>query len=113
RDSRRPPQEASGLDLSGYWVYNLSMEDVWNDGAVESSRVTTLPDEDQRPVFPIVAIGASAGGLAALETVFERLPVDLGAAYVVLQHLSPDFKSHMTELLGRVTSLPVTQAVDR
>jgi two-component system, chemotaxis family, CheB/CheR fusion protein len=63
--------------------------------------------------LPVIAVGASAGGLAALETVFGGLGGHLGAAYVVIQHLSPDFKSHMTELLGRVTSLPVTQAVDR
>ena len=61
---------------------------------------------------PIVAIGASAGGLLALEKVFGGISARHGAAYVVLQHLSPDFESHMSELLGRVTSLPVTQATD-
>ena len=62
---------------------------------------------------PLVAIGASAGGLAALEKVFAGVPERSGAAYVVLQHLSPDFESHMSELLGRVTALPVMQATDR
>jgi two-component system CheB/CheR fusion protein len=71
-----------------------------------------LTESDQRNVFPIVAIGASAGGLLALERVFKGLPSDLTAAYVVIQHLSPDFESHMTELLGRVTRLPVAQALD-
>lgn len=81
---------------------------------MDGMKSTTI-DEDisAHDTFPIVAIGASAGGLAALEKVFGGLAENLGATYVVLQHLSPDFKSHMTELLGRVTRLPVTQATDR
>ncbi|EGV19213.1 chemotaxis protein CheB [Thiocapsa marina] len=55
----------------------------------------------------VVAIGASAGGLDALERFFQSLPADLGAAYVVIQHLSPDHKSMMANLLGRHTSMPV------
>jgi two-component system, chemotaxis family, CheB/CheR fusion protein len=60
--------------------------------------------------FPIVAIGASAGGLDSLEKLFTRLPTDTGMAFVVLQHLSPDFKSLMDELLSRRTSLRIRQA---
>ena len=55
----------------------------------------------------IVGIGASAGGLHALEMFFDRLPVDTGMAFVVIQHLSPHFKSLMDDLLGRHTSMPV------
>jgi two-component system CheB/CheR fusion protein len=55
----------------------------------------------------VVAIGASAGGLDALERFFKSLPTDLGAAYVVIQHLSPDHKSMMANLLGRHTEMPV------
>src|SRR5215208_6400421 len=62
--------------------------------------------------FPIVAIGASAGGLESLEKLFSRLPTDTGMAFVVLQHLSPDFKSLMDELLGRRTSMRIRQAED-
>jgi two-component system CheB/CheR fusion protein len=62
--------------------------------------------------FPIVAIGASAGGLDSLEKLFTRLPTDTGMAFVVLQHLSPDFKSLMDELLSRRTSLRIRQAED-
>jgi len=62
--------------------------------------------------FPIVAIGASAGGLESLEQFFNAVSDESGMAYVVLQHLSPDFRSMMTELLGRCTTLPVTQAVN-
>ena len=60
--------------------------------------------------FHIVAIGASAGGLESLERFFSRLPPDTGMAFVVLQHLSPDFKSLMDELLGRRTSMAIRQA---
>ncbi|QDV40273.1 Sensor protein TorS [Stieleria neptunia] len=58
---------------------------------------------------PIVGLGASAGGLTALETLFEQLPIDTGAAFVVVQHLSPDHESHMSELLGRRTKMATVQ----
>lgn len=67
----------------------------------------------KRPVSPYIAgVGASAGGLDALEALFEGMPEKLGIAFVVVQHLSPDFKSHMVELLGRKTKLPVHYAED-
>src|SRR6187455_2869058 len=55
----------------------------------------------------VVGIGASAGGLEALERLFENMPVETGLAFVVVQHLSPDFKSVMDELLARKTRIPV------
>ncbi len=58
----------------------------------------------------IVAIGASAGGLDALDAFFESMALDSGDAFVVIQHLSKDFESHMASLLGRKTSLPVATA---
>lgn len=57
--------------------------------------------------FYIVGIGASAGGLEALETFFAHVPRETRMAYVVIQHLSPDFKSVMDELLARHTSIPI------
>lgn len=57
--------------------------------------------------FHIVGVGASAGGLEALERLFKNLPEEPGAAFVVVQHLSPDFKSHMVELLSRHTKMPI------
>ena len=58
----------------------------------------------------VVAIGASAGGLDALERLFGALPCDTGAAFVVIQHLSPDHKSMMDNLLARYTRMPVQVA---
>ena len=55
----------------------------------------------------VVALGASAGGLEALEQFFQNVPPDSGAAYVVIQHLSPDHKSLMASLLSRHTQMPV------
>ncbi len=55
----------------------------------------------------VVGIGASAGGLRALEEFFDHLPSDSGAAFIVIQHLSPDFKSLMKELLERRTRMVV------
>ena len=55
----------------------------------------------------IVAIGASAGGIQALEKFFSNLGSDTGMGYVVIQHLSPDFKSLMNEILSRKTEMEV------
>lgn len=60
----------------------------------------------------LVGIGASAGGLEPLEEFFKNLPANTGAAYVVVQHLSPDFKSMMDEILARFTSLPIKRVTD-
>ena len=59
-----------------------------------------------------VAIGASAGGLEALQELIKRLPSDSDAAFIIIQHLSPDFKSVMDELLGRLTKMSVVNATD-
>ncbi|MGB7324679.1 MAG: CheR family methyltransferase, partial [Rubripirellula sp.] len=61
---------------------------------------------DKRPTY-VVGIGASAGGLEALEQLFDRLPADTGMAFVIVQHLSPDFKSLMDEIIRRHTEMPV------
>ena len=58
----------------------------------------------------MVGVGASAGGLQALQSFFGALPHDLPAAFVVVQHLSPDFKSFMVELLAKHTRMRVQRA---
>ena len=57
--------------------------------------------------FHIAGVGASAGGLEALEKLFDALPNNTNIAFVVVQHLSPDFESHMKELLGRRTEMNI------
>ncbi|MCG5535860.1 chemotaxis protein CheB [Ectothiorhodospira mobilis] len=60
----------------------------------------------------VVGVGASAGGLEALEQLFEAMPEGTGAAFVVVQHLSPDHKSLMGNLLSRHTRMPVQTVED-
>ena len=66
------------------------------------ARVPTLP-------FHVVGLGASAGGLEPLEAFFSQIQGQTGCAYVVVQHLSPDFKSFMDELLGKHTQMKVVR----
>ena len=63
--------------------------------------------------FFIVGIGASAGGLEALEQFFNHVPAQSGQAYIVIQHLDPNHKGMMPELLQRATAMQVYQAKDR
>lgn len=62
----------------------------------------------ERPTF-IVGIGASAGGLEAIEQFFDTMPADTGVSFVLVQHLSPDYKSLMDELLARHTEMVIHQ----
>ena len=64
--------------------------------------------------FPIVGIGASAGGLAAFEAFFSGMPAetDSGMAFVLVQHLAPDHKSILTELVKRYTQMQVFEVED-
>ncbi len=69
------------------------------------------PTQSGEPTF-VVGIGASAGGLEALERLFVTMPCDTGMSFVVVQHLSPDFDSMMNELLHRQTDIPVLTVTD-
>jgi len=63
--------------------------------------------------FPIVGIGASAGGLEALELFLANVPENSGMAFVIVQHLDPTHKGILVELLQRDTPMPVVQVKDR
>lgn len=65
------------------------------------------------PLFPIVGIGASAGGLEALEQFLVHVPINSGMAFVIVQHLDPTHKGIMPELLQRTTGMTVFQVKDR
>ena len=58
----------------------------------------------------VIGIGASAGGLEALQQFFEYMPPNSGLSFVVVQHLSPDYKSLMADILGKHTEMAVCQA---
>ena len=62
--------------------------------------------------FPIVAIGASAGGLDACSKLLDAIPAVNGMAFIIVQHLDPNHDSMMVDLLARRTSMPVLLAAD-
>ena len=86
------------------------------------SRPTKASAPDEAPVeplsatvgasFPIVGIGASAGGLEAFTQLLEAIPVDTGLALVLVQHLAPSHPSALAEILSRATAMPVTEVRD-
>lgn len=75
-----------------------------DDGAIASSA--------GNPGFPVVGIGASAGGLESLELLFKNAPNDTGMAFVVVTHQHPDHPSLLPELMGRMTAMPVVETSD-
>lgn len=87
----------------------MDMDDSSN--LADSNGASAKAEAKQEP-FHVVGVGASAGGLEALETFFANTPMDSGLAYVVVQHLSPDFKSLMDELLARKTNLKIHVATE-
>ncbi len=87
----------------------LTQPDVINATPQENAEVATAPAER---ACCIVGIGASAGGLEALQRFFDAVPGDSDLAYVVVQHLSPVHKSLMVDLLAKHTAMEVVQATD-
>src|SRR5579864_4094441 len=62
--------------------------------------------------FPVVAIGASAGGLEAFTSLLRQLPADTGMAFIFIQHLAPTHESMLPQLLSRETAMPVNPIED-
>ena len=60
----------------------------------------------------VVAIGASAGGLEAIHELFDNMPADTNFSFVIIQHLSPDYKSLMPELLAKHTAMKIEEATN-
>src|SRR6185436_21036064 len=94
---------------------DLQMAD---DGSVESEEQIIAPqhskgyenERDGHNPYPVVAIGASAGGLEAFSLLLASLPADTGMAFLLVQHLDPRHESRLTDILGRKTSMPVLEA---
>src|ERR1035441_9661191 len=83
-----------------------------------NSNPTPSPSVDDAPgahrsTFPIIGIGASAGGLEALELFLKNVPAGSGMAFVIVQHLDPTHKGMLAELLQGVTPMKVMQVKDR
>jgi two-component system CheB/CheR fusion protein len=78
--------------------------------AQESGDVPT--ESCEMALFPIVGVGASAGGLEAFTQLLTALPCDTGMAFVLVQHLSPTHASALSEILSRATKMPVAEVHD-
>ena len=63
-------------------------------------------------LFPVVGIGASAGGLDAFKKLLKAIPEDSGMAYVLVQHLDPNHESMLPDILQKVTKIPVLEITD-
>jgi two-component system, chemotaxis family, CheB/CheR fusion protein len=83
---------------------NERLKNVGRDSASATRR---------RPPSLVVGIGASAGGLAAFRSFFDNMPADTGMAFVLVQHLDPDHKSMLVELLRPHTAMHVVDAQDQ
>lgn len=83
----------------------MRLDDHGTAGELDEATADGQPSSD--PV--VVGIGASAGGLGALQTFFAHVPEDSGLAYVVVVHLSPDHESHLADLLQPFVGIPVEQ----
>lgn len=72
--------------------------------------MTVIDQQNQEAPAIVVGIGASAGGLEAIQEFLKKLPDNTGMAFVIIQHLSPDYKSMLSEILCKFTMMPVLQA---
>ena len=80
-------------------------EETENSGPAADPAAPAQPALD----FPVVGIGASAGGIAALRKFFSAVPEKPGMAFIVVLHLSPEHESHLADLLRKVVTLPLTE----
>lgn len=78
----------------------------------EISRASSIEDALESSAIAIVGVGASAGGIEALGTVFDTMPADSGCAFVVVLHLDPTRESEMARILSGRTKMPVSQVED-
>ena len=98
---------AAGLDSAAAGIDSAAA------GINSAAVIDTTPDIDTEPLPNcVVGIGASAGGLEALQQFLTFLPEDTGMAFVIIQHLSPDHKSLLADILGKDTAMPVVEAQD-
>ncbi len=81
-------------------------------GKPPSAKPAETPERPESRAFPIVGIGASAGGLEAFTKLLQKLPVDTGMAFVLIQHLDPTHESILSSLLSRATILPVHEVTN-
>lgn len=89
------------------------MGNDWGMAKKKHTATKTGSTENEGPVVPVVAIGASAGGMESMLELLENLSPVTGLAYVYIQHLDPNADSKLTDILSRATAMPVREAQDR
>ncbi|MGZ4969644.1 MAG: chemotaxis protein CheB [Methylobacter sp.] len=89
------------------------MDKSTDDGPSAIDTMNGFASASTDRLLPIIGIGASAGGLEALEQFFRHMPDNTGAAFVVIQHLDPNHKGMLPELLQRTTEMTVMEAQNR
>jgi two-component system, chemotaxis family, CheB/CheR fusion protein len=115
-----PPPIEDAADMSAARKQSKAMasKTTADAGRISTRRSTQgstkAPATAATPSFPIVGIGASAGGLAAFEAFFSGMPTDIdpGMAFILVQHLAPDHKSILTDLVQRYTRMQVIEVED-
>ncbi|MGD9968164.1 MAG: chemotaxis protein CheB [Hyphomonadaceae bacterium] len=80
-----------------------------NNGKKHKTKTGAKPPGSGAPLVSTVAIGSSAGGVGALQTLFQHMPTNLGVAFVVVAHLEPTYRSELVPILQRRTSMAVYQ----
>ncbi|MGE3171621.1 MAG: chemotaxis protein CheB [Planctomycetota bacterium] len=103
------PGGASGAGTGDAGVAAATTAGAAACGQDQVAKVPELLVRAEAPPY-VIAIGASAGGLASIEAFFHRIPANAGLAFVLIQHLSPDHKSLMAEIMTKHTSLTVRVA---
>ncbi len=87
-------------------------EKMTNNSLLDVDELDDSSPKDVATTFPIIGVGASAGGLEAFSQLLKALPEDTGMAFVLVQHLAPKHASALAEILGRATKIPVTEVRD-
>ena len=104
---RRPARKAASTPLVSHSpLRRVAAEALKN---VTKSALKPVSPVAANGSFPIVGIGASAGGLEAFTELLGHLPDDTGMAFVLIQHLDPKHDSHLTQLLAKVSKMPVAE----
>jgi two-component system CheB/CheR fusion protein len=82
--------------------------------AASAKRAATLSRSGSapKPFFPVVGVGASAGGLEAFTALLKALPADTGMSFVLIQHMDPTHESMLPRLLAKATPMPVHEVTD-
>src|SRR5258708_4774587 len=103
KPSKRSSKKKIFVSNGGSHAKSINAQVIEN-GAERKSR--------SKKTFPIVGIGASAGGLEAFSKLLESLPADTGMGFVLVQHLDPKHHSTLAELLGKTTQMKVLEVSD-